>query len=309
MKFILDKYKRFPGDVIVVPMVLGVILNTFFPQSLTIGGFWTSTIQGTGALVGMFMLCIGATINVKSTGTAMKIGAVVISTKVIMSIVLGLGVAFYLNDNLFGLSSLAIIGAISVANNALYSGIMSTYGTDAENGAVCITTLSVGPTVTMIVLSSAGLAAIPIWTIIGSILPLVLGMFLGATMPWVKQQLSNGVTATTITVGFALGCGMSLSQLIEGGLSGILLGLLTSVVVGSVTILADKFTGGTGLAGAAISSTAASAIAIPAALALADPKFEAISGIATAQIATSVILTAFLVPTITGLLAKKQEAK
>lgn len=300
------KYKRFPGDVIVVPMVLGVILNTFFPEVLTIGGFWTSTIQGTGALVGMFMLCVGATINIKSTGKAFKIGAVIISTKVIMSIILGLGVAFYFNDNFFGLSSLAIIGAISVANNALYSGIMATYGNEAENGAVCITTLSVGPTVTMIVLSSAGLAAIPLMTIVGSILPLILGMILGSYIPWLKTQLSNGVTATTIVVGFALGCGMSMTQLFEGGLSGLLLGLLTAIVVGGTTILADKITGGTGLAGAAISSTAASAIAIPAALALADPKFEAISGIATAQIATSVILTAFLVPAITGMLAKRK---
>lgn len=305
MKF---KYKRFPGDVIVVPMILGVILNSFFPAALGIGGFWTSTIQGTGALVGMFMLCIGATINIKSTGRALKTGAVIISTKVIMSILLGLGVAFYMNDNFFGLTALSIIGAISVANNALYSGIMATYGTEAENGAVCITTLSVGPTVTMIVLSSAGLAAIPIWTIVGSILPLILGMILGATNPWIKTQLSNGVTATTITVGFALGCGMSINQLFEGGLSGVLLGLLTTVVVGSVTVLADKLTGGTGLAGAAISSTAASAIAIPAAMAVADPAFEAVSGVATAQIATSVILTAFLVPAMTGFLAKRKKA-
>lgn len=31
------KYKRFPGDTIVVPMLIGVLLNSFVPQVLEIG--------------------------------------------------------------------------------------------------------------------------------------------------------------------------------------------------------------------------------------------------------------------------------
>ena len=98
---------------------------------------------------------VGATIDIKSTPKAIKIGAVIIGTKVAMSVILGLGVAFLFGDNFLGLSSLAIISAVSVANNALYSGIVSQYDDDAVKGAVAITSLSVGPTVTMIALSSA----------------------------------------------------------------------------------------------------------------------------------------------------------
>ena len=303
------RYKRFPGDTIVVPMLLGVLINSFVPDALNIGGFFTSMVKGTGALVGVFLLFLGATIDIKSTPAAIKTGAVVILTKVILSVILGLGVAFLFNDNFLGLSSLAIISAVSVANNALYSGITAQYGNDSEKGAVAVTSLSVGPIVTMIALSSAGLASISVWAIVGSILPLIIGIALGNCSPWFKKTLSAGVTPIIITVGFALGCGMSIHQLFEGGLSGVLLGLITVFLVGFITICTDKATGGTGVAGASISSTAASGVSNPGALAAVDPAFVAIAPIATAQVAASVIITAFLTPILTSLVVKYNEKK
>ena len=297
------KMKRFPGDTIVVPMLIGVVLNSFVPQVLQIGGFFTGMVTGTSALVGVFLLFMGATIDIKSTPKA------IIGTKVAMSVILGLGVAFLFGDNFLGLSSLAIISAVSVANNALYSGIVSQYDDDAVKGAVAITSLSVGPTVTMIALSSAGLASISIWSIIGSILPLILGIILGNVSPWFKQTLSAGVTPSIIVVGFALGCGMSIQQLFQGGLSGILLGLITVFVVGGVTILMDKITGGNGVAGAAISSTAASGVSNPGALAAVDPSYAAVAPIATAQVAASVIITSFLTPMLANFVAKRSGKK
>ena len=72
------KFKRVPGDTIVVPMLIGVVLNSFVPQALQIGGFFTGMVTGTSALVGVFLLFMGATIDVKSTPKAIKIGAVII---------------------------------------------------------------------------------------------------------------------------------------------------------------------------------------------------------------------------------------
>lgn len=298
------KFKRFPGDTIVVPMLIGVVLNSFVPQVLQIGGFFTGIVNGTSALVGVFLLFLGATIDVRSTPKAIKIGAVVIGTKVALSVLLGLGVAFLCNDNFWGLSSLAVISAVSVANNALYSGIVAQYDDDAVKGAVAITSLSVGPTVTMIALSSAGLASISVWSIVGSILPLIIGIALGNLSAWFKKTLSAGVTPSIIVVGFALGCGMSIQQLFQGGLSGILLGLVTVFVVGGITVLTDKLTGGSGIAGAAISSTAASGVSNPGALAAVDPAYAAVAPIATAQVAASVLITSFLTPMLTSFVAK-----
>ena len=82
------KMKRFPGDTIVVPMLIGVVLNSFVPQVLQIGGFFTGMVTGTSALVGVFLLFMGATIDIKSTPKAIKKGAVIIITKIVLSIII-----------------------------------------------------------------------------------------------------------------------------------------------------------------------------------------------------------------------------
>ena len=305
----LEKIKniKIPGDTIVIPMFIGCTIASIFPQALQIGGFTTAMIGGTGPLVGVFMLFIGASLSFKNAPKAMFRGGVIIAVKIALSVLIGLGVAAFFNNNLLGLSSLAIIGAMSVANNALYAGIMATYGDEIDRGAVAMTTISVGPTVTMIALSSAGQANIPFWQIIGSILPLVIGMILGNLSPFLKKHLTAGITPIIIVLGFVLGANMNFAQLVTGGLSGILLGLIVVGVGGAITILSDKATGGSGVAGAAISSTAASAVATPAAMAQIDPALESLATIATPQIAASVIVTAILTPMLTGWIYKRSQ--
>ena len=89
---------------------------------------------------------------------------------------------------------------------------------------------------------------------------------------------------------------MSFGQILEGGLPGILLGVITTVVGGAAAIAADRLTGGNGVAGAAISSTAASAIATPAALSAVDASFKGIEATATTQNYSFRIVTAILTP-------------
>lgn len=300
---------KIPGDVIIVPMFIGCFINTFFPQVLQIGGFTTAVVKGAGPLVGAFLFFIGGTISLKNTPKAVGRGAVIIISKIVVSVILGLLVAKVFGDNFFGLSALAIIGAMSVANNAMYAGIVDVYGNEIDAGAVGITTLSVGPMVTMAALSSAGLANISIWSLVGTILPLVLGIALGNIFPYMKKALSNGVTAIIIIVGFCLGANMNFGQILEGGLPGILLGVVTTLVGGAVAITVDKLSGGSGIAGAAISSTAASAIATPAALAAVDASFKAIEATATTQITASVIITAILTPLLTAWVAKYNQKR
>lgn len=94
-------YRRFPGDTIVVPMVIGVLLNSFVPQFLEIGSFWTAmTKKGTAPLVGVFLFFVGASMNIRSTGKAVAKGTVIILTKIVLAVLLGYAAAFLFHDNI-----------------------------------------------------------------------------------------------------------------------------------------------------------------------------------------------------------------
>jgi 2-keto-3-deoxygluconate permease len=87
---------------------------------------------------------------------------------------------------------------------------------------------------------------------------------------------------------------------VTAGIPGIALGLAVVTVTGLVCIVADKLLGGSGMAGAAASSTAGNSAAVPQAVALADPSYAAVAPAATVQVAASVIVTAVLTPFLTS---------
>ena len=82
---------------------------------------------------------------------------------------------------------------------------------------------------------------------------------------------------------------------------------LTTFLGGFFNILADKASGGSGIAGAAASSTAGNAVATPAAVALADPAMSSIAQIATPQVAASTITTAILTPLLTTYVFRRRK--
>ena len=157
----------------------------------------------------------------------------------------------------------------------------------------------------MIILGVSGLANIPIGTIIGSILPLVIGMVLGNLFPFIKNLLVPGANPAIAVIGFQLGASMSLSSFITGGISGILLGLVTLFVVGPITFAFERLCGGNGKAAVACSTIAGTAMTTPVALAEVAPRYAELAPTAYAQIATAVIITAIMAPILTGWVDKK----
>ncbi|QWT17280.1 2-keto-3-deoxygluconate permease [Collinsella sp. zg1085] len=295
------KIPRLPGDIMIYPMIAGLLINTFCPQLLEIGGFFTAAARGgANTIVAAILLFVGAGISFKATPAAIKTGVVILIPKLVVATALGLVVAHVFNDNFLGLSSVAIISAISFCNMALYTGIMGEYGDEAERGAVGVLFFTAGPAVTMIILGVAGVASIPLGTIVGSILPLVIGIVLGNIFPFIRQLLTLGANPAIAVVGFQLGCGMSLTNFISGGISGILLGLIAFFVVGTITCVFERLLGGRGRAAVASSTVAGTAMTTPVALVEVSPAYAAIAPIAAAQIATAVIVTAVIAPILTG---------
>ncbi len=297
------KMSSIPGANILVPLLLGCLLNTLFPDLFkTLGSFTLGmTQQGAGPLVGAFLLIVGTTISFKSAPAAAARGAIIIAVKQIVVVAVSLLILYVFNDNLFGISAMVMLAACTGANNAMYAGLMGTMGNEAERGAVAITTLVVGPPVTMIVLGAAGQAPIG-WALVGAILPIVVGIILGNLFPSFKKMMAPALSAIIVLVFFAMGSTMTFGQLINGGLPGILLGVICSVIFAIPVIAVDKLTGGTGVAGAAISSCAGANVATPAAMASVNGAMYggAVLATATAQVAACAIVTAILTPLVTS---------
>ncbi len=79
---ILKTVEKFPGGLMVIPLLLGAFVNTFFPGFLNIGGFTTALFSNKAAptFVGIFIFCCGASINVKKIGLPFYKGTVQIQT-------------------------------------------------------------------------------------------------------------------------------------------------------------------------------------------------------------------------------------
>ncbi|MGB8492537.1 MAG: 2-keto-3-deoxygluconate permease [Bacteroidales bacterium] len=298
--------ERIPGGMMIIPLIAGALINTFSPQVLKIGGFTTAIAQGSPALIGVFLVCMGAGISFKTAPKALKRGAVITFTKFAVGVIIGLLIARLFGDKGFlGLSSLAVIAAMTNSNGGLFAALTGEFGDETDVGSIAVLSVNDGPFLTMIALGTVGLATIPVNSFVAVLIPIIFGMILGNLDSDLKKFLTSGGPILIPFFAFSLGAAIDFQTLVVAGLSGLLLGLMTTLLGGVFNIFADKATGGSGIAGAAASSTAGNAVATPAAVALADPGFTALSAVAAPQIAASTITTAILTPILTAFVAKR----
>ena len=295
---------KIPGGIMLIPLLLGCALNSFFPDFLQIGGATTGVLTSTNAFLGAFFVCVGANLSISGAGKALKVGAVVTLAKLVASIAVGLIASHIFNDNLLGLSAVAIISGMSNSNGGMFTVLTKMYGDDADQGAIAVVSLNEGPFFIMIALGTAGMANIPLQALVAALIPLVLGIILGNLDPKMKKLLNNAEPVIILFLAFAVGTSMNFRQILEGGFGGIVLGLMTLIIGGIITVFFDRITGGTGIAGAAISTVAGNAVATPLAVAAADPSIYDAAVIATPQVAAAMIITAILCPFFTAFVNK-----
>ncbi|QET02413.1 MULTISPECIES: 2-keto-3-deoxygluconate permease [Cupriavidus] len=304
--------ERVPGGMMIVPLLLGSLVATFAPEGPKFFGSFTGALF-TGALpiLAVFYVCMGASINVKATPYIIKKGGVLFGVKIGTAMVLGVVMGHFLGESpissgmFAGLSTLAVVAAMNDTNGGLYMALMGQYGKPEDVGAYTIMSLESGPFLTMVTLGVAGLSAFPWPTLVGSILPLMLGMLLGNLDREMRDFLSKAVPVMIPFFALALGAGLDLHKVWQAGMLGLGLGVAVVVITGFTLYFADRLTGGTGVAGVAAASTAGNAAAVPTLIAAANPVYEEAAKSATILVAACVVVTAVLTPLVTAWVARR----
>lgn len=304
--------RKFPGGMMVIPLVIGCLVNTFIPQVLQIGGFTTALFKGGQAtLVGLFIFCSGATISFKEVGLPLYKGIILTVLKFAFGFAVGaLLNMFFGPAGILGLTPFAVIGALTNSNGAIYTALAKEFGDETDMGAIAVLSLNDGPFLTMIAMGASGLADIPVIDIVAAIVPLIVGMILGNLDGEFRTLLSNGLNMVLPVNGFVFGANMSLFTIINAGVPGLIMGLLcvffTGVCVYWVYSIIRKKPDPMGMA---VGTVAGNAVATPAAVAMADTSLQPYVEAATAQTAAAMVITALLTPVMTGFFAKRAAKK
>ena len=298
---------RIPGGMMIVPLFSAALIRTFAPGIPSFFGSFTGALF-TGALtiLACFYVCMGATIEINATPYILKKGGALFAAKVGTAVLLGIILGRIWGEGpvaygLFaGISTLAVVAAFNDTNGGLYMALMGQFGSAKDVAAYSIMSVESGPFLTMVTLGVAGLSAFPWQTLVGAILPLAIGMLLGNLDREMRAFLGKAVPVFIPFFAFALGAAIDLGTVWKAGLLGVGLGVSVVCITGIVLFIVDKLTGGNGVAGLAAASTAGNAAAVPAIVAAANPAYKAAAATATVRVATSVVVTAILVPIVTA---------
>lgn len=309
--------ERIPGGMMVVPLLLAATINTFFPNLLRIGGFTEALfVNSSSALIALFLLIAGTQITFKTAGTSVKKGITLLTLKWAIGAGVGLVAIIFANSNglFLGLAPIAIVAAMTNSNGGLYIALAGQYGKEDDKAAYPFLALSDGPFLTMVALAIFGTMGFaegmfsPL-DFVAVLLPLLVGVAIGNLDKDMGDFLHKGSDKLVPFFAFSLGMGIDFSAIIQGGLSGVLLGVLTVLLTGGIGYLIFNWFGWNPVVGASEGSTAGNAVATPMAIAAANEAFVPMAELATVQVAASVVTTAILLPIFIGFLSNRLEKK
>ena len=255
---------------------------------------------GYPTVLGMYLFTVGTKMTFRAAPRMLLRGGGILVAKVGTATLFALAIANYFGGSVLGLSTLAVMVAMSDTNGGMFLALTSVMGNKEDSGTYVVQSVETGPFLTMLIFVGAGLAVIPWLTMLSVIAPILAGAVLGNLDDDIKEFFGSHEPIIVPFMAFTLGQTINLNAVVTAGAPGVILGITVVAVTGFVCILADKLLGGSGIAGAAASSTAGNSAAVPQAVAMADTTYAPVAEAATVQVAASVIVTAILTPLLTS---------
>lgn len=306
-----DGMNKIPGGTMVIPLIIGSLVGTFFPDFLELGSFTTALFKSSaGPLIALLIFATGMQITLKSSGPVLAHTGVILLFKTIIPATLITALGFFIgNDGIIGISLLAMLTVVANSNGGIWLAFTGKYGDYRDQGAYIASAVNDGPFFVLLFLGASGLADIPLSLMLAAVIPLLVGMVIGNLDPkWTNLMKPTGSIVIPFFA-FALGTGINLNAIVTGGLTGIILGIAASLLTGFLVFVGYKTIlkrGNQSGIGFAAGTTAGNAIITPEIVAQADPGFAPFVQTATAQIAAAVLVSAVLAPLFAAWVLKRQ---
>ncbi len=300
MKFM----KWIPGGTLIVPMLLTAIINTVWPDALSIGGTTTPLFKnGSMAIIGFILFCSGASINPKMLYELFKKSGVYFAMKIGIMVVVA-AIAQYLLPPViaFGVPAAVFFAIMTSTNPGTYLEQMERYGTDLDRATFPLVHLSTTVAVPVLVygLVGAGAGDFDGMAMLALFVPFLVGFLLGNLDPAFAKFFKPGVSLMIPVLGANFGASMNLvDAVVNGAVPGIIMSVLYLVVVLGLFFLVDKLVlKRPGYQGVAWCSVSGSCAAIPPLIMAGNPTLEAFIPVGVAMVTTATIVTNLIMPLV-----------
>lgn len=297
--------RKFPGGLLLVPMLLSAIFYTFSPELFRIGGMTQAmfTTDGLNYVIGLTCFCSGAGLNVHRIGKVLKKQGVLLLTKIIICVIASIiFIQLFGQAGIWGISAVAFIAAICSTNPSLYLALEDEMGTPDDVSAFGLVGLLCVPAYPMLIFGLSQETAIDWMPIISTLVPILLGMLVGNLDENMAKFLAPGVSVLTPFMGWSFGASINLIEAVQSGLQGVIITIMFYVLLVPILLMVEtKFVKTDGISSLAISSIAGMSVSVPFIISQTNPAIEPFVASATAQIAFGVVLSSIITP----FLAKK----
>ncbi len=309
---ILNNMKKIPGGIMLVPMFIVAIINTFAPNALNIGSATTALFKtGTMTIIGIILFTAGTQLKLKNLPQALARGGTFLLIRIILCVatcailkpILGT------DKTLMGISLLAFVIVMSSCNPGVYAAICSQFGDPIDMAAMGVINIIAVPQFALLVLAiffAEGSNVNPWIIAIGTIIPFIIGLILANVDENFQKMFAPVTPVSLFFLGICFGSSLNLITAVKSGIQGILLGIIFLVISLVICLPVDKFIlKRPGYAAVSFCCVGGVAIGTPAVVAAAIPAFEPFVPAAAGQCAFAVILCAIVVP----ILARKFTGK
>lgn len=309
----LNFMKKIPGGLLLVPMLIAALINTFSPSLLKIGGITEAlfTTKGINAIVGLVCFCSAVSIDLKKLVRILRKQGILLGTKIIICFALGiLFMSTFGQEGVIGISAVAFVATICSVNPSLYLVLVNEYGDPEDMLAFGLVGLLCVPAFPLLVYSVSYGGQIDWMPVISTLFPILLGILLGNLDKNLAQFFSPGVLVLTPFMGWTFGSGINLIEASKSGLHGILITIIFYLTMVPVLYFVEtKVLKYSGISTLGLSSIAGMSVAVPFIISLSYPETAKYVSGATAQIAFGVVLTSVITPIITQMIAKRKGLK